>query len=407
MYIPELDPNKDNEQVFAYDVNSLYPHVMRENMPVAFERITSFNQKEYYIRQFHGDISLLENSNFQPYGFFYVEVTCPKDIKHPILQRHFKNEDATFTMAPTGTWKYWYYSEELLNAKKVGYTYKIIKGYLFNKENIFSEYVNTLYPIKCNTPKEEPMYHITKLLLNSLYGRFGMNLNIFYSQQVILDKDQFFDYLNKGDILDMVELDGDKIYIKFNNTSQIEQDLLNSGSSNKDLNEPSISIPIASAITSLARIHMSKFKNNPDFSLFYTDTDSAYINKDLSQLDKYKEWISKDLGKLKLEHVFTKAIFLSPKVYAGVTVDNKKVMKIKGYKHKISFDEFNNLLYKNNSIELPQQKWYKDIQHSKITMSDQIYTLTMTTNKRQLLFNHENKFIGIKPYHIHFDDIID
>lgn len=42
---------------------------------------------------------------------------------------------------------------------------------------------------------------------------------------------------------------------------------------------------MSSAITAYARIHMSQFKNKirlirfPDFNLYYTDTDSVYINR--------------------------------------------------------------------------------------------------------------------------------
>jgi hypothetical protein len=60
-----------------------------------------------------------------------------------------------------------------------------------------------------------------------------------------------------------------------------------------------VSISIASAITAYARIHMSQFKNNPNFNLYYSDTDSIYINKPLPA-----EFISStELGKLKLENI--------------------------------------------------------------------------------------------------------
>jgi hypothetical protein len=51
-----------------------------------------------------------------------------------------------------------------------------------------------------------------------------------------------------------------------------------------------INIAIASSITALARVEMSKFKNNPNFSprgdkLYYTDTDSILINFNTEQLN--------------------------------------------------------------------------------------------------------------------------
>ena len=49
-----------------------------------------------------------------------------------------------------------------------------MKGYKFKKINIFKEYVETLYNLRLSYPKSDPMNLIAKLLMNSLYGKFGM-----------------------------------------------------------------------------------------------------------------------------------------------------------------------------------------------------------------------------------------
>ena len=49
------------------------------------------------------------------------------------------------------------------------------RGYLFERGNIFSEYVDFLFNLKKNSEKSTPNYVISKLLLNSLYGRLGMS----------------------------------------------------------------------------------------------------------------------------------------------------------------------------------------------------------------------------------------
>ena len=96
---------------------------------------------------------------------------------------------------------------------------------------------------------------------------------------------------------------------------------------------------------------MSFFKNNPDFKLYYTDTDSIFIDKELPI-----NMINNELGNFKLEYIFKKAVFLAPKVYAGITTDDKLIQKIKGYKHKIPFNDFKSLLIKNNNLKLNQTK---------------------------------------------------
>lgn len=110
-----------------------------------------------------------------------------------------------------------------------------------------------------------------------------------------------------------------------------------------------VSIAIASAITAYARIHMSQFKNNSDYNLYYTDTDSIYIDKPLP-VDLVNDKI---LGKMKLENILKKAIFLAPKVYYLETEDGKVIYKVKGLSHNINLtlDDFTNLLYKDTILQ--------------------------------------------------------
>jgi DNA polymerase elongation subunit (family B) len=93
---------------------------------------------------------------------------------------------------------------------------------------------------------------------------------------------------------------------------------------------------------------MSQFKNNPDIILYYTDTDSIYIDEN-SKIDP-NLIDPKILGKLKLENICKKAIFLSPKVYCLLTEDNKIIYKVKGLKHDIelTMNDFEQLLYKES-----------------------------------------------------------
>jgi hypothetical protein len=66
------------------------------------------------------------------------------------------------------------FSPELDNAVKYGYKFDILGGYIFERKNIFKNYVLNLYDLRLKYPKSNPLNLIAKLLLNSLYGRFGM-----------------------------------------------------------------------------------------------------------------------------------------------------------------------------------------------------------------------------------------
>jgi DNA polymerase elongation subunit (family B) len=99
---------------------------------------------------------------------------------------------------------------------------------------------------------------------------------------------------------------------------------------------------------------MSQFKNNPNFNLYYSDTDSIYIDRPLSE-----ELISSTiLGKMKLEYVLTEAIFLAPKMYYLETEDGKVIYKVKGLKHEVelTLSDFESLLYKESLLEKFQTK---------------------------------------------------
>jgi hypothetical protein len=121
-----------------------------------------------------------------------------------------------------------------------------------------------------------------------------------------------------------------------------------------NLETHNVSIGIATAVTAYARIHMSQFKNNPNFILFYSDTDSIYIDRPLPD-----DFISSIiLGKMKLEYICNKAIFLAPKMYYLETEDGKVIYKVKGLKHEIELTliDFELLLYKESLLEKFQNK---------------------------------------------------
>nr|UEX92865.1 hypothetical protein [Marasmius tenuissimus] len=130
---------------------------------------------------------------------------------------------------------------------------------------------------------------------------------------------------------------------------------------------------------------MSKFKNNNDIRLYYTDTDSAIVNKPLPN-----SFVNdNELGKFKLEHVIDKAIFLAPKLYCFLTESGDLVTKTRGLSHdiKLDFNDFNNLLFKDSEIIKIQNKWFKNFYEGTIKIDDLPYSIKYTDNKRILIFD--------------------
>lgn len=367
MYIPESKPGVE---IKCYDVNALYPSQMESQlMPVGSATF------------FQGDIRKINNNAF---GFFYCHIIAPDDILHPILQTRVKINGVTKTIAPIGSWEDILFSEEMYNAEKYGYKFNIIWGYVFEKENIFKNYVDFLYTLRSKYPKTDPMNFITKILMNSLYGRFGMNNN--FDNIEVIHKDYLADFENKyiDYISEKIELD-DYIIIFYNPPNDIDTDY-------------KTSVGIAAATTAYSRVHMTQFKNNPNINLYYTDTDSIYTDSDIDEsfID------NKTLGKLKLENICKRAIFLAAKLYFLETESGKNIIKVKGLKDtsSLNYNDFKNLLNKNFIVEKSHQKWIRNLSESKINIIAQVYSIKVTDNKRLLVYDNNNKLISTENYKI-------
>jgi hypothetical protein len=342
---------------------------------------------------FEGDIRAIEPL---AYGFFYCEIVSPAYLEHPILQRRIKTSEGTRTIAGLGSWTGWICSAEMDNAVKFGYTFKIIRGYQFETGDLFSKFVSRMYELRQEYPKGHPMNQTAKLMVNSLYGKFGMRSEFtrvdIYAIKTEEDKVLFRELLDiwGTTVKDFILLDNQLIVLR---DSRV--DIRNTPEDSDNYHGVEANIAVASAITANARIHMSIFKNNPDFNLYYSDTDSVFTDKELPE-----NMVGKGLGQVKLEYVNNKAVFLAPKVYALET-DDKTIIKVKGLTHdqisKLSFNDIEALLVKDSSREFNQEKWFKNLLEGEISINNQIYTLKQTSNKREHIYL-ENVFSSTKPY---------
>ena len=78
------------------------------------------------------------------------------------------------------------------------------KGYTFGKEIVFKEYVDSLYLLKNESVNRSPMYKISKLLLNSLFGKMGVNLD--KNEIKVIKSDNIFDILQDNNLWDLIDL---------------------------------------------------------------------------------------------------------------------------------------------------------------------------------------------------------
>jgi hypothetical protein len=235
------------------------------------------------------------------------------------------------------------FSEEVKLAKSYGYNIKLLYGYKLDKSsNIFNPFINKYFDIKAGLSNINMDRTSAKLILNSLYGRLGMKpyqdvieiVDSFRAEHILskylvkeqynlTDKLEFLRYENTP-ISGFEELYGKDEYLNF---------MLDCDSKNISVNQ---SLPSAIAITAYARMYMFKIIYRLielGIEIYYMDTDSITVNKTLPE-----DLIGNNLGLFKLEHDIDHAYFISPKLYALKTFDDKFIVKAKGIGSKLDYN---------------------------------------------------------------------
>ena len=298
----------------VYDVNSLYPSVMRARLlpfgfPLSFNgdyNKSDIDKKEYplyfqeiRVKKFHikhgfiPNIQIRNSQNFN--GTVYA-----KSNKYIDFDGSEKYEECNFVFSNIQL-------EYFLKSYDVeGLDY--IRGVAFKGSyGIFDRYIDTFMEMKKNG--KGAVRATAKLFLNSLYGKFGMNP---------IKEEKIIDYQENTFSTISTDNDGNKL------------DYLDKG----------VFIAMASFITSYAReVLLTSIEKVYDRFL-YCDTDSIHITGyDIPNITIH----DKNLGAWKLEGKFTKAKYIGAKRYAEY-IDNKWEIKCCGLSRdimeKITMDIF-------------------------------------------------------------------
>ena len=375
------------EEGHHYDCNSLYPTVM-----FSFLYPSGIG---FFVKP--------ENINLNSFfGFAEAEVTCPEDLYIPFLTKYEKDRGL---ISPTGCWTGVFFSEELKLAQKLGYKIKILRGVSYEKKPLFVGIIDKFYGMRLKYPKESPMNIIFKLLMNSLYGRFGMKARI-PTTQVVSEK-KLNEILAIYEVLDKTPLNT-KILVVYIKKPVLEKLnlLLDSGLMSKQkydflkdkaLKDTSFTpVQIASAITAYARVYMHKYKTDLDNVIYYSDTDSIYCKKLLPD-----EYVSDSkLGFMKYCGEVSEAIFVAPKVYAcfyNSSVD----IKCKGINRGlVSVDDIKKM-HKGNSRFFVNLLSFR--KHYKKFIVEEIYQrieISGSFLKRQKILDEKGVWVNTKPFNV-------
>ena len=336
------------KNLYYYDVNSLYPFVMLNKMPVG----KPIRTKRYMSEKI---------------GFYKIELLSnTKFIISPLIKRVKKSN--YYVNGIKGEIFYLISPElKILISKKI--KFKILDGYYFKQsEFLFNDYVNTYYKIK-STTKDEVQRYFSKLMLNSLYGKFGQQLK----------GEKIESYKNQTDF---------KVFDAFNDLVLVSA----------DRNIKFKGVYLASYITSLARAYHYNLMDNIGMkNIFYCDTDSIICNKKIITSNK--------IGGLKLENRIKEGVFISPKTYGIKLYSNKSIVHFKGFKsNSFTFNDLKKLLNKQvNELEQTGVKMlgFRSSQSRKNNILKSAGNYLKLVNDRKILrFNYEKRVIIKDKKHV-------
>uniref|UniRef100_A0A803NCT6 DNA-directed DNA polymerase n=1 Tax=Chenopodium quinoa TaxID=63459 RepID=A0A803NCT6_CHEQI len=276
---------KLGRNLFYYDVNSLYPFIMKKcPMP---------GGKPVW------DGNLVDKDIDSLFGFIEAFVSCPSSVKKTFSPRSGKR---WYTSLPTGDFVGVYYSEELKYARDIGYTV-----------------------IPAKKDGNEALSFVYKILMNSLYGRFGINPN---STKTELCDSERYHFLMKQDSFIGFHPIIENLYMVSYHTVTADDNIHWAQPKNS-------AVQLSAAITACARIYMHPFISRDD--CYYTDTDSIVLANPLPE----GLISSKVLGLFKLEDKIKEGYFLAPKAYGYISEEDTNVIKFKGpAKHLVDISWF-------------------------------------------------------------------
>lgn len=312
VYLNPIYTEKEVKNGIVIDKNSMYPsHMMYDNLP--------FGEPQFFEGEYVNDIC---------YPLYIQNISCSFELKKgklPSIQlkntlgflpneyiETTKKEIVTLCLTNIDLDLFFEHYEVENVYYHNGYKFKKMKG-------LFCKYIDYWTNEKIKAKKEEnaAMYVTSKLFLNSLYGKFGLNPNV-RGKYPVLGEDEIIHY------------------------SLYEREI-----------RDSIYCPIASFITALCRNDIIRNSQKVrDFSLqkygfdafVYSDTDSIHTiglkEEDIASLmdiDKYK------LGAWDMELKFSRACFIRQKCYIEEKEDGTIKTTIAGLPKKLGqYINFNN-----------------------------------------------------------------
>lgn len=329
-----------------YDVNSMYPYVMlKEKYPTKL--------KYYSERKNIKDlIKLLKD--------YAVIATVILNTKTPAYCKKYHNK----LIFPVGKFEITLCTPELIYAIEKGDIIEVKSLAVYQHDNIFKDYVEDIYTRRRQAIKEGNKVGkiLYKLLLNSLYGKFGQ-------KGIVYEKDSFNPELSTK-VWTEIDLD-EHTAVKWRALAGLVQKQV-------DEIESRDSFPaIAAHVTAYARMHLWSLIESQKGKCVYCDTDSLLIETGKSTETPGTMEVGEKLGQVKLEKTCHSGYIWGCKDYRLGGTDKHKGIK------KTAFWQGQNSVYQEKWSSLVGQLRAGDL--SKATTTKISKTLHRIYNKGYVL----------------------
>lgn len=321
------------QDYYKLDINSMYPYVMKEKL-YPYELV-----------------GYSENVDLSRFKQLLDEYYCIATVKLNTPENCFPYKGKSKLTFPVGEFQTTLHDIELRYALERGYITHVSSLAIYHYTDIFSEYVDYFYNQKIEAEKQGNQVNRqqAKILMNSLYGKFGQRNNSSYiiANTSDIKYGRITGYSEKLGCNVTVNCLGDDMEVSY-----------------KEGEAPYSFPAIAGAVTAYARMYLYRLMQEAkQENVYYCDTDSLIVNS--TGIQSIQHLIhNTQLGLLKIEGQSTHLIILGAKDY---TFDLE--VKHKGIPKK--------------AIELSPNKWeYQQFRGAKTWLSSgmtpnvEVYTRT-------------------------------
>jgi DNA polymerase elongation subunit (family B) len=279
------------KNITSLDVNSMHPYVMKNyKMPI---RLIGYSSKEKSGKDF---IKFYKNAKKRGYLVIAdIDFNLPEGYNHIGVKSKIGKDKIPSLIFPIGIIRSSLTSPEIDYVIKHGDILKVHRISLYEGKNIFKDFVDYFYKMRQGYKKNNNLAYsiMTKLILNSLYGKFGQKNPITRSLKF---GDGKFEIYHK-EIQDLVD---DEII--FTNAYRIGS-VGWYGTGEYEEGRDSF-VAISSFVSAYARMYLSKIMNvagTQGTDYIYSDTDSLFVSDQGLRRCREAGFLGDQLGQLKKE----------------------------------------------------------------------------------------------------------